>query len=257
MRLRSPTWVALAILLAGPTPARAADDTRASADTFVVRTAHLAHQTCAYAVWLPPGYTKTRVWPAMVFLHGSGECGTDGLAPTRIGLGPALIAHPERWPCIVIFPQKPREDVEWEERESEDLLLAILDRAERELPVDRHRVALVGMSQGGHGVWVIGARHPERWTCLVPVCAYGRARTVSPRVARLPVWAFHGLLDDRVDPRDTREIVEGIRVQRAKLGLDSSATRMTLYPGANHNAWDSAFGDPELAKWILSQAPTR
>jgi predicted peptidase len=225
--------------------------------TFVVRTAHLAHQACAYAVWLPPGYTKTRVWPAVVFLHGSGECGTDGWAATRVGLGPALEAHPERWPCIVLFPQKPSDQLEWEERESEDLLLAMLDRFLHEFPVDRHRVALAGMSQGGHGVWMVGARHPELWTCLVPVSAYGRARTVARRVVRLPVWAFHGMRDDLVFPHDTEEIVARIREERAKLGLDTTAVRVTLFPDANHDAWDPAFGDLELPDWILSQAPTR
>jgi predicted peptidase len=246
----------LAILLFVPNPAQPANDESSTAGTFVVRKAHLAHQDCAYAVWLPAGYATTRSWPAVVCLHGSGECGTDGLAPTRVGLGPALVAHPERWPCVVLFPQKPRDDVEWEERESEDLLLAIVDRFLHEFPVDRHRVALVGMSQGGHGVWMIGARYPERWTCLVPVCAYGRARTVARRVSRLPVWAFHGLEDDLVNPEDTRAIVTAIRKTRADAGLDTAAVRMTLLPDANHNAWDPAFADPELPVWILSQAPT-
>ena len=247
---------ALATLLAVPTPARAGDDDTTPSGTFVVRTAHLAHQTCAYAVWLPPGYTKDRSWPAVVFLHGTGECGTDGLAQTKVGLGPALLSHPERWPCIVFFPQKPSAEFEWEERESEDLLLAMIDRFFHEFPVNRHRVALVGMSQGGHGVWMMGARHPRLWTCLVPVCAYGRARTVSPRVLSLPVWAFHGMQDHTVNPTDTREIVERLREERTGLGLDSTEARLTLYPDANHNAWDPAFSDPELPEWILSQAPT-
>jgi predicted peptidase len=256
MRPLSTIGIAYAITLALPPHAQAGPDDARSSGTFVVRTAHLAHQACAYAVWLPPGYTKTRSWPAIVFLHGTGESGLDGWAPTRVGLGPALQSYPERWPCIVLFPQKPSAELEWEERESEDLLLAIVDRFEGEFAVDRHRVALVGMSQGGHGVWMMGARHPERWTCLVPVCAYGRARTVSPRVIRLPVWAFHGLQDRIVNPEDTREIVAKIREERADLGLDSTEARMTLLPEANHNAWDPAFEDPELPDWILAQAPT-
>jgi predicted peptidase len=204
MRPLTRACTLLAITLAVPPPARAGEDDMTAHGGFVVSTATLAHQTCAYAVWLPPGYTKSRRWPAVVFLHGSGECGTDGRAQTRVGLGPALQSHPERWPCVVFFPQKPTVEFEWEERESEDLLLAMLDRFFHDYRVDRHRVALVGMSQGGHGVWMMGARHPGLWTCLVPVCAYGRARTVSPRVIRLPVWAFHGMRDHTVEPNDTR-----------------------------------------------------
>jgi predicted peptidase len=226
------------------------------AGRYVTHSVKVRHERHTYAMWLPPGFDDaTRRWPAIVFLHGSGECGTDPLAPTRVGIGAALAAHPERWPCVVVFPQKPRQDEEWEERE--DLVLGVLDDATKHGAIDPARIALTGISQGGHGVWMIGARHPERFTCLVAVCGYGRDRTVSSRVARKPVWAFHGLKDDVVDPGDTRRIVNGIRAERRRLGLDSTAVRMTLYPDANHDSWDPAFAEEALPGWILAQPPAR
>lgn len=206
-----------------------------------------------YSVWTPPGYDSGRRWPCLVFLHGLGECGLDGEKPTGTGLGPALTAHPERWPFVVVFPQKPKTEEEWEERE--DLVLAVLDAARNRVAVDSTRIGLTGMSQGGHGVWYLGARHPGRWSHLVPVCGYGRPPTVAPRVARLPVWAFHGLQDGLINPEDTQRIVTEIRAHRSRLGLpdDSLAVRMTLYPEADHNSWDLAYADPELPKWMLKQ----
>ena len=204
-----------------------------------------------FAVWVPPGYDPARAWPCVVFLHGAGECGTDAEKPTRIGLPPAAMSHPERWPCLIVIPQKPLEDEEWEEREA--LVLAALARVEREFRVDRDRVALTGMSQGGHGVWMIAARHPDRFSCLAPVCGYGRAQTVARRVANLPVWAFHGLKDDVVDPADTRHIVAALRAERTSRGLDPEGARATLYPELNHGCWDEAYGGSGLAEWMLSQ----
>lgn len=206
-----------------------------------------------FLVWLPPGHGEARAWPGIVFLHGSGECGVDPRAPTRVGLGPRLMESPERWPFVVAFPQKPLDVEEWEERE--DLVLAAAELLVRKHGVSRSRIALAGLSQGGHGVWMIGARHPGRWSCLVPVCGYGRGRTVGPRVARLPVWAFHGLQDDVVDPRETREVVRWARERREALGLDPQGIRMTLYPDANHGAWEPAFAEPELPAWILAAPP--
>ncbi len=203
------------------------------------------------AVWVPADYDAARAWPCVVFLHGSGECGTDGVKPTRVGLLPAVMAHPERWPCLVVAPQKPREEEEWEEREA--LVLAALRAVEREFHVDRARVALTGISQGGHGTWMIGARHPDEFSCLAPVCGYGRAGTVARRVVRLPVWAFHGLKDDLVDPADTRRIVEALRVERTARGLDPDGARATLYPDLNHGCWDAAYGEPGLPVWMLAQ----
>jgi len=226
----------------------------AGAKGFTLRELTIGGESHRYAVWTPPGYDSTRAWPCLVFLHGSGECGDDGEKPTRIGLGPQLVAHPERWPFVVLFPQKPRDEEEWEERE--DVVLAALDSVRRDYAVDTARIALTGVSQGGHGAWYLGARHARLWSCLVPVAGYGRWRTVAPRVEGLPVWAFHGLRDDLLSPEDTRQIVGEIRARRARLGrpgADSLAVRMTLYPEANHNSWDAAYSEPELPRWILAQ----
>jgi predicted peptidase len=230
-------------------PEAGAGEAAGTAGRYVERSVRVRGTTHRFRVWLPPGHAPDRTWPGVVFLHGSGECGDDNHKQTRVGLGPALAAHPERWPCVVVLPQKPREDEEWEERE--DLVLAALDRAAGEFRIDRRRIALTGMSQGGHGTWYLAARHPERWSRLAPVCGYGRARTVARRVARLPVWAFHGLRDDLVLPDETRQIVTAIRAERERLGLDPEGARMTLYTEANHNSWDPAYGEEALPGWLL------
>jgi predicted peptidase len=240
----------LVALAASPLPRAAAEDGRV-----VPRTLTIAGQAHRYAVWLPPGHDSRRAAPAIVFLHGAGESGGDGERPLRVGLGPALAARPERWPFVVVFPQKPRADEEWEEHEA--MVLAIIERVQREFRLDPDRIALVGISQGGHGVWRIGARQAGRWSCLVPVCGYGRARTTASRVARMPVWAFHGLRDDVVDPRDTRAIVDALKAERTRQGLDPEGARLTLYPDANHNSWDAAFAEPELPAFLLAARRAR
>ena len=226
---------------------------QSASTAFQVRHLRLKGDSMAYAVWLPPGYDRSRAWPCIVFLNGSGECGTDGLKQTWQGLGPALLAHPERWPFVAVLPQKPGADEEWEERE--DLVFAALKAVQRSFNIDPERIALTGISQGGHGAWMIGARHPGRWSCLVSVCGYGRASTVS-RAWRLPVWAFQGLKDDVVDPRESQGIVAELRERQKAAGLtadDPRAARLTLYPDLGHGCWAAAYGDSTLPAWMLEQ----
>jgi len=251
--MRRAAALALLLLAGAAAPARAGAAPDSGA--LLVREVRLDGQAHRFAVWRPPGHETLASWPAIVFLHGSGESGDDPMAPTRVGLGPVLIAHPERWPFVVVFPQKPSEQHEWEEHE--DLVRAALAAAVREFRVDPERVALVGMSQGGHGAWVLGARDSSRWRALVAVCGYGRARTIARRVASLPVWAFHGLRDDLVDPRDTRDIVDAVRRARRDRGLDPGEVRITLFPDANHNSWDPAFAEPDLPGWLVAHTGKR
>jgi len=201
------------------------------------------------AVSVPDGYDPARPWPLVVFLHGAGECGTDGLKQTQIGLGPALAARPARWPCLVLMPQKPSREKQWEEHE--DLVLAALADARANWNVDPDRIALTGLSQGGHGTWIIGTRHPEIFSCLAPVCGYGDVAAIAAPALPFPVWAFHGLRDDVVDPVGTIATVAEIRRLHRSAGGDPAAVGLTLYPEAGHNSWDAAYAEPDLPDWLL------
>ena len=86
----------------------------------------------------------------------------------------------------------------------------------------------------------------------MPICGYARARAVQTRALALPVWAFHGLRDDVVDPLDTRHCIAALTEERKARGMDTTEVRMTLFPEANHDAWDPAFATPELPGWIAA-----
>lgn len=239
-----------------------ANPAAASCTGFVFSSLEFGGRSYPYALYVPRGYDGTRAWPLILFLHGMGECGRDGSRQLSVGLGPELLARPERWPFLVLFPQKPGEEEEWEQHEA--ALLAMLDEVASRYQVDPSRVLLTGLSQGGHGTWVLGARHPEKWAALVPICGYatapprpqvdsdlgppflGRASELAAALARLPIWAFHGEADDTVPVAATLELVAA--TQRA-----GGSPAVTIVPGAGHNSWDAAYRNPQLAEWMLQQ----
>jgi predicted peptidase len=242
-----PCAVAAVLLLslcACASPGRAASDIKAG--TMLQRTVAMADGAHRFAIWIPANYDPKVAAPCVVFLNGSGECGTDGAKQTTVGLPPAAKADPAQWPCVIVMPQKPVQAAEWEEYEP--LVLACLAGAERELNIDRKRVTLTGLSQGGHGTWMIGARHPELFAALAPVCAYGHPTTVAPRVKGKPVWAFHGEKDDVVPVDETRRMIAALRQANQE-----PEPKITLYPDANHNCWDKAYREEGLGEWLLAQ----
>jgi predicted peptidase len=79
---------------------------------------------------------------------------------------------------------------------------------------------------------------------------------VASRIAKLPVWAFQGLKDDVVDPREPQMIVAALRERQKTAGLaagDPRAARLTLYPDLGHGCWEAAYGDSALPAWMLEQ----
>jgi len=51
--------------------------------SFLNRNLSVGGRTYRYQVYIPPSYTSSRRWPMILFLHGGGERGDDGLLQTR------------------------------------------------------------------------------------------------------------------------------------------------------------------------------
>lgn len=201
----------------------------------------------AYRVYEPPGLAPGM--PVMLFLHGAGESGADGIAPTTVGLGPAIVRDPEQFPCVVVFPQASR-GYGWGgfNLAAAD---AALSAAESEYGTDRERVYVTGISMGGYGTWSLALRQPARFAALVPVCGglARRERThaeAARHLAAIPHWVFHGDADDIIPVSESREMVDALRAA-------GGAVRYTEYAGVRHNSWDRAYAEPELMPWVLAQ----
>lgn len=200
--------------------------------------------------------------PALLFLHGAGECGTHGLKMLTVGLPKHAVDDPEMWPYVLIVPQKPTVDSEWEDYE--DAVLAMIGDAAHLGLIDLDRLGITGLSQGGHGTVALASRHPELFVAAAPVCAYiGRAwdedgvfmdwRGVdasSPvvvdaaqRMSSMPVWIHHGDADSVVPVGESRALHTALE----RLGAD---VRYTEYESVDHNSWDDAYTDGAFAAWF-------
>jgi predicted peptidase len=210
---------------------------------FLDRQIRLGEQDFRFVVYVPPSYDPADRWPVIMFLHGRGECGTDGLKQVGQGLGRAIMNDRARWPFIVVFPQKPDPEKTWLDYDA--IVMGSLKETEREFSTDPARTYLTGLSQGGLGTWEIGAAHPQRWAALVPICGFGDPDAIAPRVKDLPIRCYHGGADNVVGPEQSRRIIEALKAHGAQPAY-------TEFEGVNHNSWDRAYAEPDLPAWLLS-----
>lgn len=263
LRARS-RWPALAILLM--LLVGCASTPQASTGRFEARTITVQGRTATYQVFIPASAAQgSGPLPVVLFLHGSGERGSDGTAQTKAGLGPYLRAHEADFPALVVLPQVP-DDEEWAGRNNQ-VAIAALDAAITEFGADPSRQYLTGMSMGGYGSWNIALADPHRFAAIVPVCGAVLApRAVRPtlfveqvaheadpyaamarQLKQVPIWMFHGALDDVVLPADDR------RLHAAFQAAGARDVRYTEYPQGNHNAWDATYADPAMWQWLFAQ----
>ena len=81
----------------GRDDSRASDARRPRTRTgpgFHLRTVKTEQGERKYTVYVPEGYDGSKIYPVILFLHGAGERGQDGIVPAQVGLGPAILHRP-------------------------------------------------------------------------------------------------------------------------------------------------------------------
>lgn len=212
-----------------------------------------------YRIFVPADYDPARKYPIVVFLHGKSRKGSDNFK--QIGTAGAMLwVEPEQQkkrPCFVIAPQAPP-DSGWgcpsilpELMDPIRNVMAVLDEIEKEFNIDTNREYITGQSGGGGGTATSIVSFPDRFAAAALVCPANRAESwtaeQAQRVAHMPLWFFHGAVDQIVDVKLTRTTVQRIK----DAGGDP---RYTEYPNEKHNSWEKAYITPELPDWLFSQS---
>jgi predicted esterase len=227
---------------------------------FLNRTLVLNGATYRFQVYLPEEWRRDdhKQWPVILFLHGRGERGSEGMWQTQIGLPQQVRDHPERWPFVIVMPQCPLANY-WTDPETLTLAMEALDRETAEFHLDTDRTYLTGLSLGGYGAWELAKHHPRRWAA-VAIAASGIFWSYSPErrqeastlpaeyahaLGHTPVWIFHGTEDNVVAPKQSELMYEAFKAAGGRV-------RLWLYQGLKHDCWTRAYNEPELPRWLLA-----
>jgi predicted peptidase len=192
-----------------------------------------------YLLHIPQGYNANldERWPVIIFLHGSGERGTD-INLVKVHGPPKIAANDPAFPFIIISPQLPTGQ-RWDPAKLDVMLDGILANTR----ADRTRVYLTGLSLGGMGSWDWASKRPDRFAAIAPVAARGDISGACA-LKDTPVWVFHGDSDAVVPAAGDIEMAAAVEQCGGK-------PRITIYPATGHDSWTVTYGDAALYLWFL------
>lgn len=218
--------------------------------------------TLPYRILYPQNYDKTKKYPLLLFLHGSGERGTDN--EKQLVHGSFLFTNAEnrqKYPAIVVFPQCP-DGKYWAPvsrnennfafvnsklpTEPMQLVVRLLHELKKNEAVDRKRLYVTGLSMGGMGTFDLICRYPNTFAAAVPICGGVDVERLR-KVKKMPIRIFHGDADNLVPVIHSRNAYVELKANGAQ------KVQIILFKGVGHNSWDHAFKMDDFMEWIFTK----
>jgi pimeloyl-ACP methyl ester carboxylesterase len=198
-----------------------------------------------YQLLKPLNYDPKQSYPLVLFLHGAGEMGTNNRSQLRHVVRLFYTdENRQKYPCFLLAPQIPEMQGRWDGKGGE-MAIQLIGELQKEFNIDRQRIYIMGVSMGGYGTWSFIGKYPDMFAAAVPICGGGNVED-APRIAKLPIWAFHGAEDDVVPADNSRKMISAIRQA-------GGAPRYTEYPDCKHDSWNLAIKEPDLLPWLFAQ----
>ena len=222
-------------------------------------------RTLLYRLYVPVNYDARKKYPLTLFLHGSGERGTDNISQLKND-GPGVLSDPDRvqnaHPSFVVCPQCP-DGCQWGnwigERWPASALTGLLSSLRQRYSIDGQRIYLTGLSLGGLGTWYLIARHPNLFAAAVP-CSGAGERDRMASLVHTPVWACHGTADPAVPftgqmPGSPEGVVgEGTLIPMLRAAGATNCHLKTVNGGGHGDGWIQAYTDMDIINWMFSQS---
>ena len=216
-----------------------------------------------YRLLRPEVEQEGEKYPLVLFLHGSGERGSDN--EKQLFHGSQMWLNPvnrENYPAFVLVPQCPESGYwAYTDRPSSfepdqmpsDIPLSPVFRTLKELidtylampQVDKKRVYVIGLSMGAMGTYDLAVRYPEIFAAAIPICG-----TVNPTrlsaAKDVKFRIFHGDADTVVPVSGSRQAYKALKAAGADV-------EYIEFPGVTHGSWNPAFTQPDFMSWLFSQ----
>ena len=213
---------------------------------------------------MPKNFNPNTKYPAIIYLHGSGEAGTDNNAQLAASnntahgaLSLVSTANPDNqttYPCFFIAPQASSTSLGWSSDAAATAIENLINTFKTQYPksFDTTRIYLTGISMGGFGVYDLPYLLSQSsylgsnpFAALAPMSgSLDRDVSAEPKA---PIWVFHGVLDTNVP------IATSDDLSVPDMRDDGWSVIYSRYANGTHDIWELAYQDSQLMPWLYSQ----
>ncbi len=203
---RTRAWAAAVFVFLGA--ACATMNTAPGGSTVQEKAMELASgTTLRYTLALPPSFSSDHLYALIVALHYGGRVTPYYGKPFMTN--PILPALGEL-DAIMVAPDCPGDG--WTDPLSEEAVLALIRRVEKDYPVDPRRLVITGFSLGAIGTWKLAIKHPGLFSAAIPVSGMPpQGIVVGPAGPRFRV--IHSLSDEVFPLESLRNFVRFCEAQ--------------------------------------------
>lgn len=204
-----------------------------------IKTEIIQKHELGYALHIPADIKEKK--PLLIFLHGSGEKGSD-IEKVKIH-GPFKYLKDHKLDAYILAPQCP-DNEEWDA----EVLYRLLLKIQKENNIDSDRIYVTGLSLGGWGTWNLAFAHPDMFAAIVPISGFVDLIQLEQtcKIAKIPTRIFHGLMDDVVN------IDYAITIYK-ELKKCNSNVELTIFDDAGHDSWSRVYDNQEIYDWMFKQ----
>lgn len=161
-------------------------------------------------ITLPNGFNTDKPHPLIIALHWGidiyhsihRDFMTGFVEPAFNGLGAILVA-----------PRRLGSD--WENTDNDTALLNLAEKLQSQYSINPGQILLTGYSMGGIGSWMLGSRHQDTFTGILPISAQPPAQAISISW-KVPLYVIHSQQDEFFPFHEVQVVVDKLQ----RLGID-------------------------------------
>ena len=205
----------------------------------------LKYSNWNYYLYVPSNTRQSEKKSLVVFLHGSGEAGSNIKSLDSYGFSKYIKAG-NSYDTFILMPQLNKNEV-WNTDANRLKLFNLIEQVVKDYNVDKSRISIGGFSLGTIGIPNMLKERPNYFSAVVLIALCGNGSESAKYLKDIPTRVFAGSKDTTMgNSRKANSFVNALK----EINND---VEFTVYQNYEHNVVDKALKDGKVLEWMVSK----